>query len=373
MKNKLLLFLLLAFIVSCLISGCSSIKHYDDAVRIKQEAADKYIYHPYSNKKRDGSNLRGTVIKVQVSSIADSCFEGEPVSYFQKLSVIFLDSHSKKDDEIEIIPIEDVILVGQVEAIPRNKHNNINVFENFNNPEEFDALRTVPVDSIKIDTCIKRCDCEQFGITLPGFAFKIECIKREFDWFFVELRGGYAVYTDKMADIPEFGREGWLGEIAMGIRFGGLKEWGLGLALSSGVPINNSFDNTDLLRPTLMLHGRYQSGNDRFLGMCMRPFIYGQLGASIDNMTIDLFNINMSDDCKNNIDTDLPYIDFDLPISWGLGVGMDIPVEPFLDLSIDLGVRSIAFGESIDGVNGYDNVPTYRSLNMFLLRFGLTY
>ncbi len=371
MRNKILILIVIVSLAAMLFNSCSSVKQYDDAVRIKPEAADKYRYHPYTNKKRDGKNLRGTVLKIQVTSIADSCFDGEAISYSSKSSVVFLDSLSKEDDAIELIPLEDVVLVGQIETIPRNTYNNINIFESFNNPEEFDAIRIVPVDSAKIDTCTKRCDCEQFGIELPGF--RMECIKRQFDWFFVELRGGYAVYTDELINISEYGREGWLGEVAFGIRFGGLKEWGAGLAFSSGVPIYNSFDDTDILRPTAMLHLRYQSPKDRFLGLCMKPFVYGQFGMAIDDLTIDLYKISMNDECQNNIDVSLPYIDFDLPISWGLGLGLDIPVASFLDLSIDAGIRSLSFGESVDGVNGFDNVPTRRSLNMFLLRFGLTY
>jgi uncharacterized protein YceK len=371
MRNKIIILLAVMSLTAALFSGCSSIKRHDDAVRIKPEAADKYQYHPYTEKKRDGKNLRGTVLKVQVSSIADSCFDGEPVSYTSKASVVFLDSLSREDDQIELIPIEDVILVGQVENLPRTRHGNINIFETFNNPEEFDAVRIVPVDSARIDTCQKRCDCEQYGMELPGF--RIECIKRQFDWFFVELRGGYAVYTDQLINVEEYGREGWLGEVALGLRFGGLYEWGAGLAFSSGVPIYNSFDDTDVLRPTAMLHLRYQSPKERFLGLCMRPFAYGQLGMAIDDLTMDLYKISMNDECRNNIDVNLPYINFDVPISWGLGLGLDIPVAPFLDLSIDAGIRSLAFGESVDGVNGFDNVPTRRTLNMFLLRFGLTY
>lgn len=373
MKNKIIILLVSSLITAMFFQSCSTMKHQDDAIRIKPEAADKYRFHPFTNEKRDGHTLRGTVIKVQVTSIADSCYEGEPASFVSRSSVIFLDSLAETNEEIELIPLEDIILVGRIEGIPRNKYNNINIFENFNNPEEFEALRSVPVDSSKIDTCKKRCDCQQFGVDMPGIAFKLECIKRQFDWFFVELRGGYAVYADEMTNVPEYGREGWLGEIALGIRFGGLKEWGAGLALSSGVPVYNSFDDTDLLRPMAMLHIRYQSPDDRFLGLCMRPFAYGQLGMSIDNMTVDLFNISMNDDCQNRIDADIPYIDFDLPISWGIGLGLDIPVAPFLDLSVDAGLRSLSFGESVDGVDGYDNVPTRRSLNMFLLRFGLTY
>jgi uncharacterized protein YceK len=371
MKNKILIFTIVFSLSAALFSGCSSVKRHDDAVRIKPEAADKYQYHPYTDKKRDGKNLRGTVIKVQISSVPDSCFDGEPVSYVSKASVVFLDTMSAKDEQVEFIPIEDVILIGQVENLPLTPYNNINIFETFNNPDEFDALRIVPVDSAKIDTCMKRCDCEQFGIGLPEF--RLECIKRQFDWFFVEMRGGYAVYTDKLINIPEYGREGWLGEIALGFRFGGLKEWGAGLAFSSGVPIYNSFDDTDVLRPTAMLHLRYQSPKDRFLGLCMRPFAYGQLGMAIDDLTVDLYKISMNQECRSNIDVSLPYIDFDMPISWGLGIGLDIPVATFLDLSIDAGIRSLSFGESLDGVNGFDNVPTRRSLNMFLLRFGLTY
>ena len=61
-----------------------------------------------------------------------------------------------------------------------------------------------------------------------------------------------------------------------------------------------------------------------------------------------------------------------MPISFGLGVGINIPIAPFLDLEIDLGYRNIAVA---DGYNllGFTNVPDVRRMDSFQLRFGVMY
>jgi hypothetical protein len=61
-----------------------------------------------------------------------------------------------------------------------------------------------------------------------------------------------------------------------------------------------------------------------------------------------------------------------MPVSFGLGVGIDIPIASFLDLEIDLSYRNIAVGDGYR-LLGFTNVPDVRRLESFQLRIGVMY
>jgi hypothetical protein len=100
----------------------------------------------------------------------------------------------------------------------------------------------------------------------------------------------------------------------------------------------------------------------------------------VDDLSLKLANFSLKSDCQDKLKviTDaqsrgqLLNIDWSTPLSYGLGFGFDFPVFPFMSLSVDLGYRSVAFGESAD-VMGFQNVPSNRRVNMFLFRFGVTF
>jgi hypothetical protein len=159
--------------------------------------------------------------------------------------------------------------------------------------------------------------------------------------------------------------------VAFGARFGNKKQWGLGLALNYGIKLYNSYTSEDIARPAAMIHGRWQSTSDKFLGFCMKPFFYGQLGLSIDNLSMDLTRFFFNRECQDRMSVYLPLINLTLPISAGIGAGFDIPVSPVTDISVDIGFRSVSFGETI--LVGGLLAPTGRNVNMFVVRAGITF
>lgn len=378
MRNTIRNIIILSVLTA--LASCSGIQRYDDAIRIKEEAAKKYYKNPATDELRDGRTLKGTVMRMQVVSIPDTCPITDKTSFTNTASAIFLDEDSPDGSgNFELIPLEDIESVGRMFDMPENKYGNINYFENYNNPDRMRSLREVPVDTIMVDTCCP-CKCIPFDLDIDlDLAFNLQCIERNFLWFFLEVRGGYAVYNDNIDLFTLEARESFPFEIAWGARFGGKKEWGLGMAFSSGVKSYNAFKAVDLLRPVILLHGRYQSPNDKFLGLCMRPFAYAQFGVTIDKLSISLFDFNFNtkcDDCKRYLEGleesgQLPGIDFSMPLSFGIGAGFEIPIIPLMDLSVDIGFRSLAFGEAAI-IAGFDNVPSMRRVNMMIFRFGFT-
>lgn len=366
--QKLFLLTITVFSIGLLISSCSQFYHQNDAVRIRIDSAFKYSKNPHTNTYRNGSTLRGTVIKVLKTTQPDSCPTNQYTKLINKTYLVFVDSLSQNQEKTELIPIEDVVLIGQEQGIPRNKWDNINIFENYNNPDGIRELRTVPVDSAFVNECDRVCDCQPIDFSLPGFDF--DCPPRYYSWFFAELRGGYAVYNDEQNN-ESIGRQSFFGELAAGARMGSKDEWGLGIAVNYGINLYNTYTNTDIRRAAAMFHGRWQSSEPKFLGICMKPFLYGQLGLSIDNLSMDLTSFYFNKECQDRMTAYLPLINLSLPISAGFGFGLDIPVTPIMDISFDIGFRSVTFGETV--LVGGVLAPTGRNVNMFVARAGVTF
>jgi hypothetical protein len=261
--------------------------------------------------------------------------------------------------EPEEIPLDYIDLMGPKVGLSANW------FENYNNPLDPKAIREVPVDTIVVGVDsmpINNCNCN------PPWEIKCPCGKRKFSWSFLELRLGYASYSDRTTpNGTPVGTDAIFGELATGFRFGGDRSWGAGFVYSTGVPMYNTFLSTKIYRPTIMLHLRKSFDP---LVCCIVPFLYGQFGLTVDKMSLDLFNTVTCTDCKSKIN--LPGLDLSLPLSYGIGIGIDFPILPFMDLSTDIGYRSIGFGES-QILGGFSNAPSLRRVNMMLLRFGLTF
>lgn len=387
-----------------LICSCATVTQMDDAIRIKPEAAkakpDIYGITKSNGKPRNESALRGTVLKVDKLTFPDSCVQN--TTFSSRYIVEFLDWQTSDLDFVEKIPIEDIDLIGpKIPGILKNRYGNINIFERFNDPLNPKTIREAQVDSIYIDTCKAGCDCYKFNLPDPSLTFSIECPYRSLSWYFLELRAGYSIYDDLQSSSKSINRQAWSGEIDAGYRFGNHKQWGIGMAFGSGVPAFNSFNGADFMRPFAMLHLRYQFGNpdfsirenkmlndtcktcekiivtdeNSFFQTCIRPFLFAQLGASIDNLSVKLFDVNFCKECKSTFDLNgKPNVDMGIPISYTLGAGIDLAVPglPFLDLSADIAFRSLAFGQLIN-TDDYLNVPTKRRLNMLLFRFGITF
>jgi len=361
------------FCVLLIFIGCSSIQRYDDAVRIKQEHQSKYEAKS-GQSVQDGRTLKGTVVEIVI--IPRKNFPG-----FSDTVIVFLPNGLKDDKEnYQKIPFNEIDRVAQL-TITENKFGNINVFENYNTTEGIRQLRSVPVKNLNFN----ECDCLpldlDLSIDLPGF----KCPDRQYAPFFLEARGVASAYS-LTTRVSSESNIGYGLEAAAGIRFGGMNEWGVGLAYSTPIISKNSFTGAELNPQPILLHIRYQMSKNvvNLLGICMKPFAYGQIGATFDEVSLNLFKLNFApSNCSscNQLVQDLqasgqlPEVDFSLPISFGTGVGVEIPLAESLDLGVDLGWRSLAYGELVPSsiVAGFTNVPSMGRINTFRLRFGLTF
>lgn len=367
-----------------MVQGCTAQKSsYGDAVRIKKAYERKYDVNPFTNEPRNGSTLKGKVLGVSIVTKPDSCPIKPTTEYMISQYVLFVDSTAKDDNQIEKIPLNCVELIGYKLDPDDKDFGKINLFENYHNPFKPNGYHLVKIDSVFIDTC-SDCGCNKLDIALPELRFK--CPKRNCSWYFLELRGMYSIYNDVKTTNTTIGRDNLSAEIAAGVRLGSSKKFGLGIAVSNGIMAYDSKKRIDLIRPSVMLHLRYDflsrcntigstaQNKNIFKSVCLSPFIYGQIGGMIDTATINLNKLNFSSACKNKLKAsgDLPGFDFSLPISYTIGIGVDIPLVSWLDLSADISYRSYAVGEMTQ-VYRYTNVPVKRTINMLVFRFGVTF
>ncbi len=376
MKSMKLLLMLAS--IALLSASCSSIKKYDDAVRIKAGKEKEHSKIASTGEDRIGSTLEGTVIQVQITSRPVSC--EEDIGFIHDTTVVFLDNKMPaKKEYFERIPFGDIEHVKNLFDGPINEYENINLFENYNETTKFLGIREVPVTKRTINNC-NPCGCYEWDYS---FDIDIKCPEIKYRWYFLELRYGLAVYADFRRASEEIQRSEVLFESAAGFRFGNNRQWGLGLLASTGVPVFDAvIRSRDYQRPFVALHGRWQSSESHFLGICMKPFIYTNFGIPIDKLSLALPRLTLSTDCKeckeylNDLKAkgELPGADFSLPLVYGFGAGFDLPFigTDFMSLSADIGFRSMGIGEEMEG-GGFFNVPTMRRVNMLLFRLGFTF
>ncbi|MGQ9818758.1 MAG: hypothetical protein ACUVQ1_02365 [Candidatus Kapaibacteriales bacterium] len=405
MRKYLQIFIFISFFIALILSSaCSTFNRTDDAVRIKPDSAKKYNFYPFNpSLVRNGNTLRGTVIKLESTIIPDTCPPTPNTKLKSKTNVLFLDWRAPNLDFVEYIPIEDVDFIGSKFNQP------INVFESFNYPLEPKRFRRVPWDTIFVEC--EECGCTPFTLKWAWQPPKLDlrCPSRECNWYFIELRGGYTSYADYVAPDKKISTDAFFGELAFGLRFGNRKQYGAGILLSTGVPIYNSFTSTTKQRPLGLFHFRwdlwrscqiaiddvkmfyqleynprnryakvnFETETSNFIDSqkreCFSPFFFFDIGMPFDKFSLDLVKLNLNTKCKDKIKASVPYLNTDaLPISFTLGAGIDFHLSSYLDFSIDAGYRNFAFGES-QTILGYANVPSYRRINMFFFRTGLTF
>ncbi len=414
--------------------SCSDKIYRDDAVRIKPDSAMKYNIHPKTQDLRSGLTLRGEVKKIVIDAIPDSCPITDNTTYTYKGYVLFVDSSAKKRNATERIPLEDVDLVGPQIDMPKNAYGNINFFETYNNPLLPKELREVKVDTVRKNPCVTPCTCEEIGMPsyeMPCL-FCFTCPERQLSRLFLELKPGYSVYRDFNALGEKVGKDDWTFDVAAGVRLGSSKRWGVGVIASSGVWTFNAIDSSIAKRASVNLYARYElirerkrvyayetindtipveepmfiydtirtktadccedttivithlnpgklTVNSRDLSTfedfefrpCIVPFVYGLFGFSVDKFSLDLFKVNYSSGCKNRLNLDAPDIDISLPLNVGVGVGVEIPLHKRVDLSTDIGFRSISYADRV--MNNGLIAPTNKRINALILRIGLTF
>lgn len=385
--NKTLNKVIVLIAIGLIITSCSSFRKSDDVVRIKPEHSKEWeeFNGPQGPVIRNGNALRGTVLSVTKEVTVD-CDSGIPTtSYF----INFLDSLANSNlSYVEKIPLEHTIPVGQIiENLPKNQYDNINYFENFSNPLNEKNLREVKVDSI-YNGC-HDCGCKRGDFDIGKIDAKLRCPNCDYSWYFLELRYGYAIYGDIKYENAKIGRDANIGEIAFGYR--SKNHWGLGLSFNYGLKAFNQFDTnfTDINRSFLMLHGRYsfvppkkdegypipflKPIYDVAASTCTRPFIFAQYGIALDSISMDLMKVKTCSDCENQITYKPGNLNLSFPTSYAIGIGLDIPLPKcWFDLSMDLSYRKYDIADRMN-TGEFWNVPSRRTLDMFVFRLGITF
>ncbi|HBB26398.1 MAG TPA: hypothetical protein DCZ59_09060 [Bacteroidetes bacterium] len=416
-------------VLSALLSvGCASVdtkpetSPYEDAVRIKPEAAHRYVQLASNSANRDGRTLRGVVSHVLIMKDTS----GVPVDTVWA----YRDKYDSTLSETRIaIPLRDIELIPTIfPEIKTGPYGGINLVESYHVTKNIPTIRELPVELS--DAPKKDCNCEPFSISM-AMGIKLSCYDRAYTRFAASVLGRASMYTDGNT-VLQAGKVAYGGDIIAGYRFGEDMRWMLGLTFSSGLPTVNAGQITPDLttlndlaattRPLGFITGRYyfmplkqsealkerkrdylyidasigeqkltpaeeelrrlRSNDSWFKAVfgCIKPYMYGELGMALDAATTGAASLSLGgvqcsectvklQDAKANGSLDL---DWSMPISFGLGVGINIPIAPFLDLEIDLGYRNIAVA---DGYNllGFTNVPDVRRMDSFQLRFGVMY
>lgn len=387
-------------LVCCLplaLLGCVRAPQYNDIVRIRPEAVSQWRT-ALQDTLYGGHFLRGTALELQIRPTEQKGYD--TLLLFRPVLP------EEERPPVWQIPITQLQNVARRFGLDTTQYGGWNIVETYAVTEYIPSVRTIPVR-------LASCDCLPLGLPgLPGLTLR--CPERKFSWYFLELRGIAGGYTDSPTRTS---RQGWVrysGELAAGVRLGQHHQWGIGILASPGILIYNSFRAELLRRPYTLLHVRYQFGNERVVRRrtrtlsidptrgptlstartleeeevlqspvgCIRPFFYGQLGLSVDRLTLRMarFWLAQKQQCSDCVrflkDLEasgrLPEVDFWLPISYGLGVGVEITAAPWMDIALDIGWRSLAVGEET-ALLGFLDVPSSRRLHMLLLRAGVTF
>ncbi len=418
----------LCVLAALLAVGCASVdtkpetSSIEDAVRIRPEAAHRYVQLASTAANRDGRTLRGVVSHVLI--MVDTL--GNPVDTVWA----YRDKFDSTLSETRIaIPLRDIELLPTIfPDIKTGDYKGINLVESYHVTKNIPSIREIPVE--RSDAPKRDCDCEPFSISM-ALGIKLRCYDRDYTRFTTSALGRASAYTDGNA-VLQAGKLAYGGDLVMGYRLGEDMRWMLGLTVSSGLPTVNAGDIAPTLttltglvetvRPLALLTGRYyfqplnQSealkdkerpyvyigatvgeqqptpaeeelrrlrANDSWFKAvfgCIKPYMYGEFGMALDALTTGAASLALGgvqcSECTASLQNAKANgslnVNWSIPVSFGLGVGINVPIAPFLDLEIDLGYRNIAVGDGYS-LLGFTNVPDVRRLQSFQLRFGLLY
>lgn len=372
--------------------GCARPPQSDDILRLRPEFAPQW-----RDALRDslyGYFLRGTALELWL----------RPTEQGTPDTVVVFRLEREGEEEVLTIPVAHLQNVARRFRLDTSRYGGWDFVETYAVTQHIPTVHRIPVR-------FRPCDCLPLGLRLPSL--RLQCPQRRLGWYLLELRGVATAYSDAPTRTSRQGQLRYTGELTAGVRLGSHRQWAAGLTYSLGTPVYNSFRNELLRRPLTLLYLRYQLGNERIqaqrtrlvidpragpmslpetaLGTsttteavagCIRPFLYANLGMSLDRLTLRMarFWLSQKQGCSECVrflrDLEasgrLPEVDFSLPISWGIGIGVEMTLTPWADLGIDLGWRSLAIGEETS-LLGFQNVPSNRRLNMLMLRAGLTF
>ena len=347
-----------------LFTGCSTPNvQSDDAIRIKADSVYQYI----GDKASDFKTLRGAVRNVTIETTKEKyCLDS--ISYKYDTTVVLYNTEFKK---LYRIPISHIEI--KPELAPLNTFNNDEFYvESYNNIDVIPHLRKVPIERNEKTELYCYPGCRHYSLV------------------FVELRLLGSFYPDFRQPNTSIYRAGYGEEAVFGVRMGASKDWGLGLAFSSGVQAVNSFDpnsKTPDFHPSVSLHLRYQPTEMpwKLIWFCGKPFLYAQYGLSVDNSSIELAKAILSPsstawyvNLKNNpayqcLGNPVTTGVLGMPTAIAIGTGLDVWLLPSMDFSIDLSYRSQSFAE-VRNLAGIGDVYQMRTVSPALfVRMGITF
>lgn len=394
MRNYLLL------ILAIILASCSSpVVLQDDAVDIRYEKYKKDLEKndslieqfdpniiPGTDQLRNPSTLRGHIYHIAVIEEKDQTTDSSIVQEY----AVFLDSahFGKNEDLVEYIPLEYV-------ALPKPPIADSNSYwvAQYNNPKLHSEIRELDIKNINLSSC---------GCKDPSFPSLNASLSCPFVWeerkagrsrIFAEANGGISIFENYDRDLRQnVGAENLTGEFVLGWRFGDYQNehFALGLSYFTGIPQFSRSAGEDINREALMLHGKY-TFDIIHKYVCMFPYIYGQFGMAVDVNSLYVGRLGFAQDfdgflgidcdCELDGEADLEYrqelvydspqADFDIPLSFGFGAGVEMSVWKYLDLSIDLNYKFVQYGDRIT-LFGLD-APKIENMSVVSLRFGLHY
>lgn len=356
------LLITLAILASCSNVKVEEINKTDHAVRIKEEFADLYNYIPSKDSlsqitdndtiQRNGLVLRGEVIKLVKNYYQDSTGDVEIL----KSHVLFIDSLAKNKYVPEIIKTEHIDYSHNL-ALGKDS----SFFEVYHDGEDFNEMTAVPVEINRKSTPppseipdpppVMDCPCEQVDIELS-------CVQRNYKAYWVGLNGSML-----LRESEDVGRNAGY-EIKAAYYLDKYKTWSIGLNYVSNYKVQQSLTNELYNVQNLLLFSKKELKP----WFCIRPYFFGEFGAAIDEASLDLFRLNCAD-CKRNLEGG--DADLSIPISFGLGTGVNLPLTSWLDLDINIAYRSLSYGD-FQNYFGF-RTPTRRRLNGVFFGIGLNY
>jgi hypothetical protein len=403
---------------------------YEDAVRIKPEVSEKYFQKSSGNVNRDGRTLRGYVEYVQI--LRDTA--NNPIDTVFAFKDKVDNKVTGNGMLIPMKHIESIPSL--FPDIQTDSLGGFNLVESFHVTKQIPEIRSIPIVDVLNKPCNCEPFSLGVGLDLSlklalgiNAGFNFSCFDRDYSdfWAAGHIRGtSFAdrVISNSLIGNPAIDRLQFGGDLTAGIRLGEDYRWALGLTYVQGIATINAgeFKPNDILadmplvnRPIGLLTTRHylvpvknsQKGkeNKSFLYVdvygdeankpvredvesdgilkaifgCMKPYVYNELGLAFDAASLAALSMSLGFECdecsarirdaQTNGEIDM---NWSLPISYGFGVGIDIPVMKNMDIEIDLGYRDIAVGDSYS-LLGFNNVPGTRRMGTFQLRLGVMY
>jgi hypothetical protein len=403
---------------------------YEDAVRIKPEVSEKYFQKTSGEVNRDGRTLRGYVEFVQIlrdtantpidtvfafKDKVDNKVTGDgfliPMKHIESIPTLFPDLQTDSLGGFNLV--ESFHVTKQIPEI-----RSLSVIDAINKPCNCEPFSL----GMGLDLSLKLALGIDAGIGLS-------CFDRDYSDFWAAGHFRATSFADRVISNvivgdPAIDRLQFGGDLTAGIRLGEDYRWALGLTYVQGFATINAgeFKPNDLLedlalvsRPLGLLTTRHylvpvknsQKGkkSQNFLYVdvygdeenkparekqqsdgilsaifgCMKPYVYNELGFAFDSFSLAALSMSLGLECdecsqrifdaQSNGEIDM---NWSLPITYGFGVGVDIPIMNNLDIELDLGYRDIAVGDSYSML-GFTNVPGTRRMGTFQLRLGVMY